>query len=133
MLCQQSYHNTRKRGSDVPGSQYTERWTPRHKKNCQTPRKKQKDLAEDVKLYVAGCLWCQKGKPQVGKALGELHPTPMPPGPWSHIGWDLVRPITESAGKNAILCITDLFSKAIKLEAITTKITAKGVARIFRG
>ena len=39
--------------------------------------------------------------------------------------------LTESAGKNAILCITDLFSKAIKLEAVTTKIMAKRVTRIF--
>ena len=66
------------------------------------------------------------------KDSGELHPMPVPPRPWSHIGWDLIGPITESAGKNAILCITDLFSKAIKLEAVMMKITTKGVTRIFQ-
>src|ERR1700730_2382814 len=68
----------------------------------------------------------------MGKTPIELHLTPILPGLWKHIGWDIVGPITESAGKDAILCITDLFTKAIKLEAITTKITAEGVARIFR-
>ena len=43
-----------------------------------------------------------------------------------------MRPITESAGKDAILCVMDLFTKAIKLEAIMTKITTEGIARIFR-
>ena len=91
-----------------------------------------KTIKEDVELYVKGCLQCQKGKLLMGKSPGELHPTPVPLGPWSHIGWDLVGPITESAGKNTILCIMDLFSKAIKLEAIMTKITTEGIARIFR-
>ena len=88
-------------------------------------------MKEDVKLYIGGCLQCQKGKPRIGKSPGELHPMPVPPGPWSHIGWDLVGPITESSGKNAILCIMDFFSKAIKLEAVTMKIMAEGVMRIF--
>ena len=103
--------------------------------NNRTPQKEGKTwdtMKEDMEQYVARCLQCQKGKPRTGKTPGELHLTPMPPGPWSHIGWDLVRPITESARKNAILCIMDLFSKVIKLEAITTKITAKGVTQIFQ-
>ena len=97
----------------------------RSKKNWET-------MKEDIELYVGECLQCQKGKPRTGKSPGELHPMPVPPGPWSHVGWDLVGPITESSGKNTILCITDLFSKAIKLEAVMMKITAEGAVRIFR-
>src|ERR1700730_7801016 len=89
-------------------------------------------MKEDIERYVTGCPQCQKGKPRTGKVPIELHPTPILPGLWKHIGWDIVGPITKSAGKDAILCITDLFTKAIKLEAITTKITTKGIARIFR-
>src|ERR1700730_14029202 len=88
-------------------------------------------MKEDVELYVARCLSCQKGKLRTGKSPGELHPMPVPPGPWSHIGWDL-RPITESAEKNTILCIMDLFTKVIKLEAVMMKIMAEGDARIFQ-
>ena len=89
-------------------------------------------MKEDVELYITRCLSCQKGNPRTGKSPGELQPTLVPPGPWSHIEWDLVGPITKLAGKNVILCITDLFSKAIKLKAVTMKITAKGVAQIFQ-
>src|SRR6202045_148177 len=89
-------------------------------------------MKEDMEWYIARCLQCQKGKPRTGKTLIELHPTLIPPGPWKHIGWDIVRLITESAGKDAILCITDLFTKVIKLEVVMTKITTEGVARIFR-
>ena len=95
-------------------------------------KKSWKMIKEDVEQYVAGCPQCQKGKPRTGRIPVELYPTLIPPGPWKHIGWDIVGPITESAGKDAILCITDLFMKVIKLEAITMKITAEGVARIFR-
>src|ERR1700731_3172641 len=50
-------------------------------------------IKEDVKAYIAGCLACQKGKPWTGRNPLELHPMLIPPGPWSHIGWDLIRPI----------------------------------------
>ena len=88
-------------------------------------------MKEDIELYITGCLGHQKGTLQTGKTLSELHPTLVPPGPWSHIRWDLIRPITELAGKNMILCITDLFMKAIKLEVVTMKIMAEGVTQIF--
>src|SRR6202030_825290 len=86
-------------------------------------------MKTDVERYMAGCLQCQKGKLRTGKTPVELHPTPVPPGPWKHIGWDIVGPITESAGKDAILCITDLFMKAINLEGITRKNTPEGKPR----
>ena len=95
-------------------------------------KKSWKMIKEDVEQYVAGCPQCQKGKPRMGRIPVELHPTLIPPGPWKHIGWDIVRLITESAGKDTILCITDLFTKVIKLEVVMTKITTEGVARIFR-
>ena len=79
-----------------------------------------------------GCPHCQKAKPRTGKAPVELHPTPTPPGPWAQIRWDIIGLITESSGKDAILCITNMFTKAIKHKPINTTITGKGVAHVFR-
>ena len=66
----------------------------------------------------------------MGKAPVELHPTPIPPGPWSHVRWDIVGPIMESDRKDAILCIIDMFTKVSKFKQINTTITGEGVVRV---
>ena len=45
---------------------------------------------------------------------------------------DLIGPLPESHGKNAIMVIVDRFSKMIRLFPTTTEITSQGVAKIFR-
>ena len=48
-----------------------------------------------------------------------------------HISVDLISPLPESHGKNAIMVIVDRFSKMIRLFPTTTEITSQGVAKIF--
>src|ERR1700731_448334 len=77
-----------------PGVKRTLEHLEQNKKTWET-------MKTDVERYIAGCLQCQEGKPRTGKTPIELPPTPILPGPWKHIGWDIVGPITESAGKDA--------------------------------
>ena len=47
-------------------------------------------------------------------------------------GVDIIRPVPELDGKDAILVIVDRFSKMIRLFPISVNITSLGVAKIFR-
>ena len=49
-----------------------------------------------------------------------------------HIGWDIVGLIMELNRKDVILCITDMFTKVVKLELINATITGEGMAQVFR-
>ena len=53
-------------------------------------------------------------------------------GDHTYVSVDIIGPLPESQGKNVILTIVDRFSKMIRLFPISTDITAKGVATIFR-
>jgi hypothetical protein len=44
---------------------------------------------------------------------------------------DLISPLPMLNDKNAILVIIDMFSKLVKLEAVTVKLDSKGFAEIL--
>ena len=48
------------------------------------------------------------------------------------ISIDIIGPVPESEGKDAILVIVDRFSKMIHLFPISVNITSLGIAKIFR-
>jgi len=75
---------------------------------------------------------CQRTKPHRTPAKTLLHPFSPPSRPWESITIDIIGPLPESQGFNAILVIVDQFSKVIKLEAITMELTSEGTARILR-
>jgi hypothetical protein len=56
----------------------------------------------------------------------------VPGGPWEDISADLIGPLPESKGHNAILAIIDRFSKMIRLIPTTTEITALRLAELYR-
>ena len=89
-------------------------------------------IRKDIEKYVEGCDKCQKTKSVTKAAKTPLQPNTVPQCPWEIISVDIIGPLPESQGKNAILTIVDRFSKMIRLFPISTDITAKGVATIFR-
>lgn len=89
-------------------------------------------IADDVRRYVSGCVECQRNKPDRNKRAAPLHPHKVPEGPWHVISWDIVGPLPNSRGYNAILVIVDRFTKMTLLEPIGTNLTAQGAARILR-
>jgi hypothetical protein len=56
----------------------------------------------------------------------------VPDGPWEDISADLIGPLLESKGHNAILAIIDRFSKMICLIPTTTEIMALQLAELYR-
>src|ERR1700722_139171 len=89
-------------------------------------------LRLDAIKYVRGCATCQRIKPRNVAAKTPLHPFGPPSRPWEMISLDLIGPLPESNGHNAILVIVDMFSKMIKLEPTTIELTAEGFAKLLR-
>ena len=88
-------------------------------------------LRKDIKAYVKGCDTCQKVKAKNSSTTTPLHPNEIPSSPWEIIFINLISPLPQSEGKNAILDIIDQFSKMIHLFPVMNTITSKGVATIF--
>ena len=86
----------------------------------------------DVRRYVKGCEVCQCTKPRHTPLAAPLHPHDIPTCPWEVISLDLIGPLPESTGQNAILVIVDHFSKMIKVIPSHLEITSSGVARVLR-
>jgi len=89
-------------------------------------------LRKDVKNYIQGCFKCQQNKVQHQKKAGELHPLDIPQGPWQEISIDIIGPLPESNGMDAIVVIVDWFTKMIHLKATTINISSEGIAKIYR-
>jgi len=60
-----------------------------------------------------------------------LHPHNTPTSPWQDISADLIGPVPESKGFNAILAVIDWFSKMNWLIPCTTELTACGLAELY--
>ena len=88
-------------------------------------------LRKDIEAYVKGCDTCQKVKAKNSSTTTPLHPNEIPSSPWEIISVNLISPLPQSEGKNAILVIVDQFSKMIHPFPIMDTITSKGVATIF--
>src|SRR6202040_2682565 len=72
-----------------------------------------------------------KNKKPLRKLHNLLHPHAIPSKPWEHILIDLIGPLPESQGYNAVLVIVDRFSKMIILIATNTDLNTVGTARIY--
>ena len=86
----------------------------------------------DIARYIKGCDKCQKVKTDTLGKKTLLNLNTIPDAPWEIISVDLINPLPESKGKNAIMVIVDWFSKIIQLFPVSTEITSQGMAKIFR-
>ena len=66
-----------------------------------------------------------------GKIHAPLHPNTIPSMPWEHISIDLIGPLPESQGYNAILVIVNQFSKDIIAIPTNLELSAFGTAQIY--
>ena len=89
-------------------------------------------MAEHVRDYVKSCDVCQRMKAPRHKPYGLLAPLPQPEKPWQHVAMDFVGGLPPSIvrGKvyDAILVVTDRFSKMVRYLACTTETDAPELA-----
>ena len=76
-------------------------------------------MKEDVKKYVQECMKCQQNKVQHQKKAEELHPLEILGGPQQEININIIRLLSQSKGKDAIVIIIDQFTRMIQLKATT--------------
>jgi Integrase zinc binding domain len=89
------------------------------------------NIKRDVTTYVKGCARCQQTKVDHTKQKAPLYLLPAPNYPWKIISVDLIVPLPDSKGYDAIMVVVDSFTKMKVLLPTTTHITAKGVALLF--
>jgi hypothetical protein len=89
-------------------------------------------MRDYITNYVKGCESCQCTKPRKGPPPGQLTLLPMPTGPWKEMMWDLIGPLPELSGYNAIVVCIDPYSKEGKFSATTMSISRLGAMRIMR-
>ena len=63
---------------------------------------------------------------------GKLRPNQIPERPWQHISVDFITKLPVSKGHDSILVVCDRFSKMFHFVAITEKMMAEELARLFR-
>lgn len=90
-------------------------------------------MARSVHAYVQGCSSCQLNKPVNLSPGGLLLPLELPSAPFEQVTLDFIMDLPPtSRGHNAILTITDRFSKLVCFAPTTTTVTAAGAAALFR-
>ncbi|KAE8238705.1 hypothetical protein A4X13_0g8413 [Tilletia indica] len=86
-------------------------------------------LAEHVRAWVAHCLLCLKTKPR--PRVGALDVGNDPRLPFDDLSLDVVSGFPPSHGRDAVLFISDGFSRLILLEPCKSSIDAAGIASIL--
>lgn len=88
-------------------------------------------MGNDIKIYVDSCEPCQRTKTRRRK-VGQLHPHDIPSQPWEVISMDLIGPLPESQGFNAIQVWVDTKTKSIHAEATVMETSSEGMAKLTR-
>ena len=86
---------------------------------------------EDVARYIAGCAKCKKAKADRYSRQTKMVPMPTGECPFEEIATDFVELLPESKGFNAILVITDWFTKIQHYIPARTTWTAEDVANVY--
>lgn len=89
-------------------------------------------IRAEVRQYVAGCKTCQRTKPHRTRPAAPLQPNEVPKRPWEIVSVDMIGPLPESNGHDAILNIIDMFSKQLITVPVNVELTSSGWARIYR-
>lgn len=85
-----------------------------------------------VDQYVRACDICQRVKPRHGPLAAPLHPNESPSHPWEVISADLIGPLPDSHGYNAVFVGTNRGTKQVILCPTNVTVTSEGIARLFR-
>ena len=79
-----------------------------------------------------GCNLCQRMKNRMEEMAGKLKLSEVPEKPWTYLTVDFIMKLLVVAEKDAILVVYNRLSKMTHFVATTERISAEGLARLFR-
>jgi len=88
-------------------------------------------MGNQIKNYIRDCELCQRAR-TLRRTHGHLNPHEIAGGPWEIISMDLIGPLPESNGYDAIQVWVDTFTKRLHAEPVTMGINSEGVAKLTR-
>jgi hypothetical protein len=88
-------------------------------------------MSRHVGQYVSSCPTCQRIKSDRGKPPGLLQPLPVPEFPWQDVSLDFIVSLPLCQSFDAILTVTDRFSKMVHFIPCTTTLSSEEVANLF--
>ena len=88
-------------------------------------------IREFVNEYIRTCDTCARNKAPRRRRHGQLHPLPIPEGPWKSVSMDFVVQLPPSQGYDAIYVCVDRFTKMAHFVATNSNITAEGTADLY--
>jgi len=89
-------------------------------------------VTKEVKHYVKGYNAYQCNKNCTERPAGKLMPNSIPEKPWTHISADFITKLPLAQEYNLILVVVDRLTKIVHFIPTTEKISAEGLARLFR-
>jgi len=81
---------------------------------------------------VEECDTCQQNKNCTEQLAGKLMPNSIPEKPWMHISTDFITKLLLAQGYDSILVVVDRLTKMVYFIPTTEKMSAEGLARLFR-
>ena len=89
-------------------------------------------VTKEVKRYIEECDACQQNKNHTEQPADKLMPNLIPEKPWVHILTDFITKLPLAQGYNSILVVVDRLTKIVYFIPTMEKISAEGLARLFR-
>ena len=89
-------------------------------------------VTKEIKRYVEEYNVCQRNKNRTEQPAGKLMPNSIPEKPWTHILADFITKLPLSQGYDSILVVVDRLTKMVHFIPTTEKMSAEGLARLFR-
>ena len=84
-----------------------------------------------INEYVRTCDTCARNKAPRHRRHGQLHPLPIPNGPWQSVSMDYIVELPPSQGYDAIYVCVDRLTKMAHFCPTITKVSAKDTADLY--
>jgi len=89
-------------------------------------------VIKEMKRYMEGCDTYQRNKNRTEQPASKLMPNSIPEKPWTHISADFITKLPLAQGYDLILVVVDRLTKMVYFIPTTEKMSAEGLARLFR-
>ena len=89
-------------------------------------------VTKEMKQYMEGCDACQQNKNRTEQPASKLMPNSIPEKPWTHILADFITKLPLAQRYDSILVVVDRLTKMVHFISTTEKMSAEGLARLFK-